>query len=129
MALHTYYSDRRLLRVSWGKRIDIGAVRMHFQLLKANSSYDRNLRVITSTDVEEIEIPLTRKNMLLIKEWREEALAEYNSIRSAIYNLQPVPSAYLNYFSEFFDCKKSHMRQFSTEGAALAWLTKGEIAI
>lgn len=129
MALHTYYSDRRLLRVSWGERLDIHSLRRHFELLKANKNYDRQLRVISSTDVEEIDIPLTRENMLLIKDWREDALEEYKSIRSAIYNLQPVPAAYLNYFSEFFDSRKSHMRQFSTESAALAWLLKGQVAI
>ncbi|MDQ8179052.1 hypothetical protein [Pelagicoccus sp. SDUM812005] len=129
MALHTYYSEKRLLRVSWGDRLDIEALRMHFELLKANTRYDRDLRVISSTDVEEIAIPLTRENMLKIKEWREEALVEYRSIRSAIYNLKPVPSAYLNYFSEFFDSKKSHLRQFSTEGAALSWLMSEDKAI
>lgn len=129
MALHTYYSDRRLLRVRWGARLDIEALRMHFELLKANKSYDRNLRVITSTDVEEIDIPLTRENMLLVKDWREDALEEYKSIKSAIYNLHPVPAAYLNYFIEFFDSRKSHMRQFPTEAAALAWLAKGRSVI
>ncbi len=124
MALHTYYSDRRLLRVTWGDRLDIHAIRTHFELLKANQNYDRNLRVITSTDVEEIIIPLTRENMLLIKDWREDALEEYVSIKSAIYNLKPVPAAYLNYFSEFFDTEKSDLRQFSSESAALAWLLK-----
>ncbi|MDQ8185341.1 hypothetical protein [Pelagicoccus sp. SDUM812002] len=129
MALHTYYSNRSLLRVVWGPKLGMDAVSMHFELLKANKNYDRNLRVITSTDVEEIDIPLTRENMLLIKDWREDALEEYRSIKSAVYNLQPVPSAYLNYFSEFFDSKKSYMRQFSSESAALAWLMKGQIAI
>lgn len=129
MALHTYYSDRRLLRVSWGDRLDIQALRRHFELLKANTNYDRKLRVISSTDVEEIDIPLTRENMLLIKDWREDALENYSSIRSAVYNLQPVPAAYLNYFSEFFDSKKSQMRQFATESDALAWLLKGQFAI
>ncbi len=129
MALHTYYSDKRLLRVSWGDRLDIHSIRKHFELLKANRNYDRNLRVITSTDVEEIIIPLTRENMLLIRDWRENALEEYVSIKSAIYNLQPVPAAYLNYFSEFFDTEKSHLRQFSSESAALAWLLKGHNVI
>ncbi len=129
MALHTYYSDRRLLRVSWDSCLDIEGVRTHFELLKANKDYDRNLRVITSTDVEEVVIPLTRENMLLIKDWREDALADYKSIRSAIYNLKPVPAAYLSYFSEFFDSKKSHMRQFSSEETALAWLINGQSLI
>lgn len=122
MALHTYYSEKRLLRVSWGEVLDLKAVRTHFELLKANTHYDRNLRVLTSSPVEEIKVPLTRENMLLIKSWREDALSEYESITSAIYSLKPIPAAYISYFSEFFDSEKSLIKQFSSESAALAWL-------
>ena len=129
MALHTYHSRRRILRVSWGHRLDIQAVRLHFELLKANKDYDRNLRVITSTGVEDIHIPLTRENMILIRDWREDALAAYQSVRTAAYNLEPVPAAHLSYFSAFFDSKKSRLRQFPSEDAALAWLLQGQEAI
>lgn len=122
MALHTYFSEKRLLRVCWGERLDLEAVRKHFELLKANTQYDRNLRVLTSSSVEEIEVPLARENMLLIKGWREDALSEYESITSAIYSLPPIPAAYVSYFSEFFDSDKSLIKQFSLESAALAWL-------
>ncbi|EDY81323.1 hypothetical protein VDG1235_941 [Verrucomicrobiia bacterium DG1235] len=126
MELHTYYSKNGLLRVSWGNRIDIHSLRRHFELLKANADYDRDLKVITSSDVGEIDIPLTRENMLLIKDWREDALTGYRSITTAFYNLNPIPAAYINYFSEFFDTEKSCLRQFSSEESALAWLMKGQ---
>lgn len=126
MELHTYYSKKKLLRVTWGKRIDIHSIRRHFELLKANDNYSRDLLVITSSDVEEIDIPLTRENMLVLKDWRTDALGDYRSITTAIYNLKPIPSAYLNYFSEFFDSEKSKLRQFASEATALSWLMKGQ---
>lgn len=126
MELHTYYSKLELLRVRWGNRIDIDSIRRHFTLLKMCNHYARDLKIISSTDVEEIAIPLTRENMKLIGEMRGEALVGYNSVTTAIFNLNPVPAAYLNYFSEFFDSDKSCLRQFSSEETALSWLTKGQ---
>lgn len=126
MELHTYYSKLELLRVKWGTRIDLDAIRRHFTLLKMCNHYARDLKIITSSDVEEIAIPLTRENMKMIGEMREEALSGYHTVTTAIFNLNPVPSAYLNYFSEFFDSDKSCLRQFSSEETALSWLMKGQ---
>lgn len=126
MELHTYYSNQNLLRVTWGEKVELDSLHRHFELLKANKTYSRRLRVISSSEVEEIRIPLTRENMILIKGWREDALTDYQTIKTALYGLSPVPAAYVHYFSEFFDSEKSLIRQFTTEKEALAWLEKSE---
>lgn len=125
MGLHIYHSKRQLLRLSWGRVVTMDTVRRHFELLIANKSYPRNLRIITSTDVEEIGFPLTNENMAKIGEWRVRALEGYDSIYTALYNLKPVPSAYISFFSEFFDSPKSCLKQFSSEEIALKWLLGG----
>lgn len=124
MELHVYHSKRGLLRVSWGRVIDEESLRRHYDMLR-NERYARNLKVITSADVEELAFPLTQEKMEMFRRWREEALRDYESITTAFYNLQPVPAAYISYFSEFFDSDKSCMRQFATEQAAMAWLMLG----
>lgn len=129
MELHTYYSKLGLLRVSWGERIDLDSLRHHFELLKVNEHYARDLKVISSSGVEEIGVPLTKENMLLVREWREDALTDYSSIRTALYALSPIPAAYISYFSEFFDSKKSLLRQFATEREAMRWLMRDENVI
>ena len=125
MELHTYYSKLGLLRVTWGKRIDARSVRRHFDLLMINTNYARDLKVITSADVEELGFSLTHENMMVFRRWRAEALENYDSITTAFYNIQPVPAAYIDYFSQFFDSRKSRMRQFRSREAALAWLLPG----
>ncbi|MBK1876426.1 hypothetical protein [Pelagicoccus mobilis] len=126
MELHTYYSKLGLLRVTWGSKIDLRALKHHFELLKVNTHYARDLKVITSSPVEEIGVPLTKDNMLLVKQWREESLEDYNSITTAFYGLSPIPSAYISYFSEFFDSKKSLLRQFASEKDAMTWLMRDQ---
>ena len=122
MELHVYYSEPKLLRVAWGQSITLDSLRRHFDLLIANDHYPRRLRVISSADIEELGFALTHANMLLIKGWRDDALRRYESVTTALYNLKPVPSAYISYFSEFFDSPKSRLKQFATEQAALHWL-------
>lgn len=128
MELHTYYSNRKLLRITWGKCIDLGSIRRHFELLKAGAHYARDLRIVTSSDVEEINIALTRENMLTIRDWRRDALESYRSVKTGIYALSPVPAAYVNYFSEFFDAEKSCIKLFPTEAAALDWLDEDMVS-
>ncbi len=43
-------------------------------------------------------------------------------VANGLYKLKPVPSAYISYFSAFFDSPKSTLKLFSTEEAALRWL-------
>lgn len=125
MELHTYFSELGLLRLSWGERIDAQSLRRHFDLLMANKHYDRNLKVITSAPVEELGFSLTKENMLVIRQWREDALHSYESIMTAFYGIKPVPAAYIDYFSEFFDSDKSRLKLFSSREAAIQWLMPG----
>ncbi|MBC2607594.1 hypothetical protein [Pelagicoccus albus] len=122
MELHTYYSKTGLLKVSWGNRIDLDSVLRHFELLRVSSHYDRNLKVISSSEVEEIDIPLVRDNLIKIRNWRYRALQNYTSVRTALYGLSPVPATYVHYFSEFFDTEKSCIELFETERQAFEWL-------
>ncbi|MDQ8203175.1 hypothetical protein [Pelagicoccus sp. SDUM812003] len=125
MELHTYFSNLGLLRVSWGPVIDTDSIRRHFDLLIANKNYARDLKIITSAEVEELAFPLTHEKMETFRRWREEALTDYDSLTTAFYSIKPVPAAYIDYFSEFFDTEKSLMRQFSSQEAALKWLIPG----
>lgn len=122
MELHVYYSVQRLLRVSWGEVVTEESVRRHFDMLIANTHYARDLRIITSADIREVGFPPTQTIMTRISQWRQEALDRYDSITTAFYNINPVPSAYISYFSLFFDSPKSVIKQFSSEMEALRWL-------
>ncbi len=122
MELHVYYSDKGLLRVAWGPTIDATSLRRHYDMLAANKNYARNLKIITSSDVEELAFALTQENMTVFRQWRLDALRDYESVTTAFYGINPVPAAYIDYFSEFFDAENSCMRQFSREADAMAWL-------
>lgn len=124
MELHVYYSSRGLLRVAWGPVITEDSIRRHLEMMVANKHYARDLRIITSADVEELGFPLTQTYMDRIKNWRDEALRHYSSVTTAFYNIKPVPAAYVSYFSTFFDAPNSRMKQFSSEAAAMEWLMK-----
>lgn len=117
-----YFSKLGLLRVDWGGTITLAALKRHFELLKANTRYARSLLAITSFDGTEIAFELSEQNMALVSVWRLEALSRYDSIRTAFVGLNPVPAAYVNYFSSFFDAPNSTLRQFATEEEARAWL-------
>lgn len=110
------------MRVDWGRTITLAALKRHFELLKANTRYARSLRAITSFNGAEIAFDLSEENMALVCVWRLEALSRYESIRTAFFGLNPVPAAYVNYFSTFFDAPNSTLRQFATEKEARTWL-------
>lgn len=122
---HLYNSKHRLLRVSWGSRITLGSIERHFTLLKSSELYSRRLRVISSSDVEEIGFSLTEENMRFLQRLAHEALENYELVRTAVYGLKPIPAAYVSYFSSFFDSEKSRLKQFETEEAAMEWLLRG----
>jgi len=120
--LQTYDEKTGLLRVSWKNRIDMDALQEQLALVALRSSYPRDLKVISTSHLEEVAIPLTQGNLESLCGMCDDALDHYHSARLAIYGLRPVPAAYVSCFSEFWRSSKAVICQFPSEQEAVEWL-------
>ena len=120
MITFSYNNELGVLQTKTGGDLSIDEILGHYNEIRQNTSYPRDLKVII--DCRSTRLAVKLDDVTRIIEAAKSTIPKYKRLREAILITAPYETVVATLFEQNARFKNYHFRLFNSENAALQWL-------
>lgn len=120
MISFTFNKELNFLKTKTSGIIGIKEILKHYNHLKENNSYPKNLNVLI--DCCDSEFKIEPQEIPIFIDATKQTLQKYDSLTEAILIKKPYETVIATLFKDMFNSEKYNFKIFYTEEAAIKWL-------
>ena len=120
MIKFSYNEEVGVLHTTTGGDLSIDEILGHYEEIRKNNAYPRDLKVII--DCRSTRMVVKLDDVSRIVEAAKNTLLKYDSLREAILITKPYETVVATLFEQNARFKNYHFRLFNSENSAFRWL-------
>ena len=120
MIIISYNDELGVLQTKTGGDLSIDEILRHYEEIRQNNTYPRDLKVII--DCRSTRLAVKLDDVSRIIEAAKNAIPKYTRLREAILITAPYETVVATLFEQNARFKNYNFRLFNSENAALRWL-------